>query len=99
MDKRSKENKVYYQWSEEEIVLLAFEGTEESVSEYVAGEYPENPALTWTELKEKVIVKYASARTSVETSRKLSRLKQEEGETLIELGERAVGLALQAYPN
>ena len=69
------------------------------MSDYIGTWYQENPELMWEVLKEKLRAKYDSERTSIEAGRKLFRLRQNSGETPTELGERALRLALQAYPD
>ena len=58
----------------------------------------ESPEITWAELREKLETEYAGEPSALEAMGSLAELKQKEGETLVELGERIKRLSLLAFP-
>ena len=58
----------------------------------------ENPGVTLTELKVKLEMEYAGELSALEATRNLAEVRQKEGETLVELGERINWLSLLAFP-
>ena len=59
----------------------------------------QSPGLTWAELKEELQTEYAGEPLALEAMRSLAEVKQKQGETLVELGERIRELSLLAYPH
>lgn len=72
---------------------MVFDGTSGTVWKFIEILYLRNSGITWEQLKEEMIGKYASGRTTIKAIRKLFRIRQAEGETYAELSERVAVLA------
>ena len=70
------------------MILLAYETAVRASSDFTEKNMEESPELTWAELKERLQTEYAGKLSALEAMRSLAKLKQKEGETLVELGER-----------
>ena len=79
------------------MILLAYETAAGAPSDFFEKNKEESPEITWAELREKLETEYAGEPSALEAMRSLAGLKQKEGETLVELGERIKGLSLLAF--
>ena len=80
------------------MILLAFETAVGAPSDFIEKRMEKSPGLTWAELKEELQTEYAGEPSALEAMRSLAEVKQKQGETLVELGERIRELLLLAYP-
>ena len=90
--------RLVYGQTDKEMILLAFEKAVGAPSDFIQKRMLEGPGLTWAQMKEELQTEYAGEPSALEAMRSLAKVKQKEGEALIELGERIRGLLLLAYP-
>ena len=93
-----QKKKVVFELSGKELVLLAYETVAGAASDFIEKIMGENPGVTWTELRERLEAEYADEPSVLEAMRSLAEIRQKEGETLVELGERINGLSQLAFP-
>ena len=96
--KAIEKKRLVYGLTDKEMILLAFETVVGAPSDFIQKRMLEGPGLTWAQMKEELQTEYAGEPSALEAMRSLAEVKQKEGETLVELGERIRGLSLLAYP-
>ena len=96
--KAIQKKKIIFGLTEREMILLAYETVVGSPSDFIEKNIEESPEIAWAELKEKLEAEYAGKPPAFEAMRSLAELKQKEGETLVELGERIKVIVTVGFP-
>ena len=96
--KAIQKKKVVFGLTKREMILLAYETVAGAPSDFIEKNMEESPEITWAELREKLETEYVGELLALEAMRRLAELKQKEGETLVELGERIIGIVTVGFP-
>ena len=86
-----------YEISDKDKVMLAYDHAEGVVNDFIRGALRELPDIEWNNFKDELMSYFANEATSVDAMRTLMVLRQERGQTLQELANRAHNLAKLAY--
>lgn len=92
-----EKKQLIYELSELERTLLAYDGAEGPIPEFIGCHLVRNPGLMWADLENLLINEYVDEGTAIETMRSLMKLTQARDEMTRKLGARVMKLLTIAF--